>query len=128
MGSGQRRSAPTRTAAREWAPFGVTANAICPAAKSAAFMRALGDHPDIAAFADSMNPMGRVGDSYLDIAPVAVSLASEGCRYLTGNTLFVDGGGHNTPTWRAMEAPAFDWLSTWLGQPYTVPLAARTGP
>src|ERR1700677_1321615 len=40
----------TRTAAREWAPFGVTVNAICPAAKSAAFMRALGGNPDIAAF------------------------------------------------------------------------------
>ena len=28
------------------------------------------NNPDIAAFADSMNPMGRVGDPYLDIAPV----------------------------------------------------------
>src|SRR5277367_3426415 len=44
--------AMTRTAAREWAPFGVTVNAICPAATSAAFIRALGDNPDIAAFAD----------------------------------------------------------------------------
>ena len=34
--------APTRTAAREWAPYGVIVNAICPAAKSAAFLRALG--------------------------------------------------------------------------------------
>jgi NAD(P)-dependent dehydrogenase (short-subunit alcohol dehydrogenase family) len=84
----------TRTAAREWAPFGVTVNAICPAAKSAAFTRALGGNPDIAAFADAMNPMGRIGDPYLDIAPVAVFLAGEGCRYLTGNTLFVDGGSH----------------------------------
>ena len=84
----------TRTAAREWAPYGVTVNAICPAAKSAAFLRALGNNPDVAAFADSTNPMGRIGDPYLDIAPVAVFLAGEGCRYLTGNTLFVDGGSH----------------------------------
>jgi NAD(P)-dependent dehydrogenase (short-subunit alcohol dehydrogenase family) len=84
----------TRTAAREWAPFGVTVNAICPAAKSAAFMRALGDNPEVAAFADAMNPMGRIGDPYLDIAPVVLFLAGEGCRYLTGNTLFVDGGSH----------------------------------
>jgi NAD(P)-dependent dehydrogenase (short-subunit alcohol dehydrogenase family) len=84
----------TRTAAREWAPYGITVNAICPAAKSAAFLRALGNNPDIAAFADSMNPMGRIGDPYLDIAPVALFLAGEGCRYLTGNTLFVDGGSH----------------------------------
>jgi NAD(P)-dependent dehydrogenase (short-subunit alcohol dehydrogenase family) len=84
----------TRTAAREWAPLGVTVNAICPAAKSAAFLRVLGDNPDIAAFADAMNPMGRIGDPYLDIAPVALFLAGEDCRYLTGNTLFVDGGSH----------------------------------
>jgi NAD(P)-dependent dehydrogenase (short-subunit alcohol dehydrogenase family) len=84
----------TRTAAREWAPFGIAVNAICPAAKSAAFMRALGDNPDIAAFADAANPMGRIGDPYLDIAPVALFLAGEDCRYLTGNTLFVDGGSH----------------------------------
>jgi enoyl-[acyl-carrier-protein] reductase (NADH) len=33
-----------------------------------------------------------MGDPYDDIAPFAVSLVSEACRYLTGNTLFVDGG------------------------------------
>ena len=55
---------------------------------------------DVAAFADAMNPMGRIGDPYLDIAPVALFLAGEGCRYLTGNTLFVDGRSHiNGVTW-----------------------------
>jgi NAD(P)-dependent dehydrogenase (short-subunit alcohol dehydrogenase family) len=38
--------------------------------------------------------MGRMGDPYADIAPVAVFLASEGSSYVTGNTLFVDGGSH----------------------------------
>ena len=38
--------------------------------------------------------MGRLGDPEEDIAPVAVFLASEDARYVTGNTLFVDGGGH----------------------------------
>jgi NAD(P)-dependent dehydrogenase (short-subunit alcohol dehydrogenase family) len=84
----------TRTAAREWAPTGVTVNAICPAAKSQAFFRAIGQYAQLEAMADAANPMGRLGDPYDDIAPVAVFLASEGCRYLTGNTLFVDGGSH----------------------------------
>lgn len=84
----------TRTAAREWAPTGVTVNALCPAAKSQAFLRAIGDYPELEAMADAANPMGRMGDPYDDIAPVAVFLASDGSRYLTGNTLFVDGGGH----------------------------------
>ena len=53
-----------------------------------------GDEAVVAAFADAMNPMGRIGDPYLDIAPVVLFLAGQGCRYLTGNTLFVDGGSH----------------------------------
>jgi NAD(P)-dependent dehydrogenase (short-subunit alcohol dehydrogenase family) len=84
----------TRTAAREWAPTGVTVNALCPAAKSQAFFRAIGDYPELEAMADAANPMGRMGDPSDDIAPVAVFLASDASRYLTGNTLFVDGGSH----------------------------------
>ncbi len=84
----------TRTAAREWAPSGVTVNAICPAAKSQAFLAVAAQHPEIEAIADAANPMGRMGDPYDDIAPVAVFLAGEGARYVTGNTLFVDGGSH----------------------------------
>ena len=52
------------------------------------------EHPELEAIADAANPMGRLGDRDADIAPVAVFLASEDCRYLTGNTLFVDGGSH----------------------------------
>ena len=55
--------------------------------------------------ADATNPMGRLGDPEADIAPVAVFLASDDARYLTGNTLFVDGGSHiNGVTW-APELP-----------------------
>jgi NAD(P)-dependent dehydrogenase (short-subunit alcohol dehydrogenase family) len=38
--------------------------------------------------------IARLMASNLDIAPVALFLAGEGCRYLTSNTLFVDGGSH----------------------------------
>jgi NAD(P)-dependent dehydrogenase (short-subunit alcohol dehydrogenase family) len=54
----------------------------------------MAEHPELEAAADASNPMGRIGDPEEDIAPVAAFLASEDCRYLTGNTLFVDGGGH----------------------------------
>ena len=84
----------TRTAAREWADTGVVVNAVCPAAKSAAFRKVMGQHPELEAAADLGNPMGRIGDPYLDIAPVVSFLAGDECRYLTGNTLFVDGGSH----------------------------------
>jgi NAD(P)-dependent dehydrogenase (short-subunit alcohol dehydrogenase family) len=84
----------TRTAAREWAIHGICVNAICPGAKTAAARRVFAEHPELEAAADAANPMGRLGDPDADIAPVAVFLAGEGARYLTGNTLFVDGGSH----------------------------------
>jgi len=92
--------AATRTAAREWAADGITCNVICPAAKSSSFDATMSQHPELVAAADAANPMGRIGDCYEDIAPVALFLASEDCRYLTGNTLFVDGGSHiNGSAW-----------------------------
>ncbi|MER7015269.1 SDR family oxidoreductase [Saccharopolyspora sp. NPDC000359] len=91
----------TRTAAREWAPTGVVVNAVCPGAKSAAFRRVMSAHPELEELADRQNPMGRIGDPDEDIAPVVAFLASEDCRYLTGNTLFVDGGAHiNGVAWQ----------------------------
>ena len=92
--------AATRTAAREWANTGIVLNVICPAAKSAAFHAVMAEHPELVAAADAANPMGYVGDPYEDIAPVALFLAGDDCRYLTGNTLFVDGGSHiNGSAW-----------------------------
>jgi NAD(P)-dependent dehydrogenase (short-subunit alcohol dehydrogenase family) len=84
----------TRTAAREWAPYGIIANAICPGAKSAAFRALAQAHPEIETMADGANPMGYLGDPERDIAPIALFLASDDAHYLTGNTLFVDGGSH----------------------------------
>ncbi|MDE3205681.1 MAG: SDR family oxidoreductase [Acidobacteriota bacterium] len=86
--------AASRTAAREWAGYGICVNVICPGAKTAASRRVFAENPELEAAADASNPMGRLGDPEQDIAPVAVFLASDDCRYLTGNTLFVDGGSH----------------------------------
>jgi NAD(P)-dependent dehydrogenase (short-subunit alcohol dehydrogenase family) len=106
MGSAEYNSAKealralTRTAAREWAGYGITANVICPGAKSAAFHRVMAANPELVASADAANPMGRLGDPEDDIGPIAVFLASQGSGYLTGNTLFADGGSHiNGSSW-----------------------------
>lgn len=84
----------TRTAAREWAPYGICANIICPAAASSSFRTFSERQPELATAMEAANPMGRMGDPEKDIGGVALFLASEDARYLTGNTLFVDGGGH----------------------------------
>lgn len=92
--------AATRTAAREWAPTGVVANVICPGALTAASRAAFERNPELRAQAEASIPMGRLGDPEDDIGPVAVFLASEDCRYMTGNTLFVGGGTHiNGSAW-----------------------------
>ena len=90
----------TRTAAREWAGFGIVANVICPGAKTSSFRAFEAANPEMAAASEAANPMGHLGDPETEIAPVAFFLASEDARYLTGNTLFVDGGSHiNGAVW-----------------------------
>jgi NAD(P)-dependent dehydrogenase (short-subunit alcohol dehydrogenase family) len=84
----------TRTAAREWAPYGVVANALCPGAKTTGQIRQFAEDPELEVAVSNRFPMRRLGDPEVDIGPVAVFLASEDARYLTGNTLYVDGGGH----------------------------------
>ncbi|MFC3213083.1 SDR family NAD(P)-dependent oxidoreductase [Novosphingobium panipatense] len=84
----------TRTAAREWAPYGICCNVICPAAMAASTRRIMAGQPEMMERIEAANPMGRMGDPEADIGGVAAFLASDDCRYVTGNTLFVDGGAH----------------------------------
>lgn len=90
----------TRTAAREWAKHGITANVVCPAAVTPAYESFRSAAPENAAELLKQNPMGRMGDPEQDIGGVVVFLASDDAQYLTGNTLFVDGGSHiNGVSW-----------------------------
>lgn len=91
----------TRTCAVEWGKDGITANIVCPSAATEAFKRRQAEAPEMIASIMKMVPMGYSGDPEEDIAPVVAFLASEGARYLTGNTLFADGGGHiNGVPWK----------------------------
>ncbi|MCB1689635.1 MAG: SDR family oxidoreductase [Halioglobus sp.] len=93
----------TRTAAREWAPHGITVNAICPGAITSAFLAMQEFAPEMAERVSKQVPMGYMGDPYEDISGVALFLASKDARYMTGNTLFVDGGGHiNGINWASL--------------------------
>lgn len=82
----------TRSAAIDWARFGITVNALMPLAATAAFEHMCNDRPGLREYANSIVPLGRMGDPEEDIAPVAVFLASDASRYVTGVTLPVDGG------------------------------------
>lgn len=93
----------TRSAAREWAPHGITVNAICPGAITAAFLSLAKLAPEMAERVTKQVPMGYMGDPDEDIAGVALFLAGKDARYMTGNTLHVDGGGHiNGINWASL--------------------------
>ncbi|MFK7977213.1 MAG: SDR family NAD(P)-dependent oxidoreductase [Halioglobus sp.] len=93
----------TRSAAREWAPYGITVNSICPGAVTAAFQAMTEFAPEMAQRVNKQVPMGYMGDPYEDISGVALFLASREARYMTGNTLYVDGGGHiNGINWASL--------------------------
>lgn len=93
--------AMTRTAAAEWGRHQIRCNAICPAAATEAYLAFRDANPETAAEMLKENPMGRMGDPEDDIGGVALFLASDDSKYLSGNTLFVDGGAHvNGVSWR----------------------------
>jgi 2-hydroxycyclohexanecarboxyl-CoA dehydrogenase len=82
----------TRTAAREWGREGIVVNCICPAAESKRGQEAAARDTDAYREFLRTHPVGRQGDPEDDIAPVVLFLCSDACRYLTGQTLMVDGG------------------------------------
>jgi NAD(P)-dependent dehydrogenase (short-subunit alcohol dehydrogenase family) len=84
----------TRTAAREWARHNILVNAIAPAAASPAYVAFAEAAPDNAREMLRQNPLGRMGDPEHDIGGVALFLASDDSDYVTGNTIFADGGSH----------------------------------
>ena len=87
-------AALTRTAAREWGHAGITVNAIAPGAWTKRGQDYAARDPDGFARAMAARPIGRLGDPETDIAPVALFLASDDGRFLTGQVLYVDGGAH----------------------------------
>ena len=82
----------TRATAADWAPHGVTVNAILPGGfMTDANRRWARDSPEIIATFRAQIPMGDLGNPE-DIGPLAVYLASDASRYMTGAALVIDGG------------------------------------
>jgi NAD(P)-dependent dehydrogenase (short-subunit alcohol dehydrogenase family) len=82
----------TKVAAREWGPHQIRVNCICPSAMTEATQRAMRQSDGFAQVIVAATPLGRIGDPEEDIGGVALFLASDDSRYVTGMTLYADGG------------------------------------
>lgn len=88
----------TRTIAQEWGRYGVSVNAVAPGMWTPMYdtTRAGMSPEQLEAHDRGMAMMiplgGRLGDPDADMAPVLVFLASDASRFITGQTLAVDGG------------------------------------
>ena len=81
----------TRAIAEEWSPRGITCNAIAPGFFPTPLTAAVFDDPDRAAQAAARTAIGRNGEMP-DLYGAAVFFASAASAYVTGQTLYVDGG------------------------------------
>ncbi len=82
----------SRTAAREWGKYKIRVNVINPAALSPTAKAYLADHPEHLKEVIDRVALGYMGDPEDDIGRVAVFLAGDDARYLTGQTINADGG------------------------------------
>lgn len=88
----------TRTIAKEWGQYGITANCIAPAIETPMYLktRSLMSADALAALdaklAAEMPIGGKLGDPDRDLAPVLRFLAGPGSRFITGQIFSIDGG------------------------------------
>ena len=82
----------TRASAADWAPHGITVNAICPGFfMTSPNVRWSQEHPKLFEMYKEQIPAGEFGRTE-DIGPLAVYLASDASRYVTGTSVVIDGG------------------------------------
>lgn len=84
-------AALTRTMAVEWAARGVRVNALAPAYIDTDMTAAVKQRDELRSRVEERTPMGRFGRPE-EVAGPVVFLCSDAASYVTGTTLYVDGG------------------------------------
>ncbi len=81
-----------KSLAREWAPYAITVNVVSPLAYSPAMTAAIEADPPMEERLSRRVPLGRIGDPEGDIGAAIAFLVGPSARYITGQTIGVDGG------------------------------------
>ncbi len=83
----------TKVAAREWGQHGIFVNAVCPFGASPGYQEWAKGDPEMIAGLVASQPLHKgAGDCEMDIGRALVFLASSDSDFVTGHTLFADGG------------------------------------
>lgn len=82
----------SRVAANEWAKDGINVNVVCPLAWTAQLEKFKMAYPDAFEKNVKMPPAGHYGDAEMEIGRICVQLANPDFKYMTGETLTVEGG------------------------------------
>lgn len=82
----------SRVAANEWAKDGINVNVVCPLAWTAQLENFEKAYPDAFKANVHMPPAGHFGDPEDEIGRVVVQLANPDFKYMTGETLTLEGG------------------------------------
>jgi len=82
----------TRVAATEWGKDGINVNIVCPLAWTAQLEKFEQDYPDAFQANVKMPPMGHYGDVEKEIGRACVQLASPDFKYMSGETITLEGG------------------------------------
>lgn len=85
----------TKALAVEWAPHGILVNAIAPGYIATDLNQSLQDDPAFDAWVKERCPLGRWGQP-ADVAGPIAFLTSDAARFITGQTIYVDGGWLST--------------------------------
>ena len=84
----------TRTLANEWGRFNITVNVVMPSGVSPSYEAFYKDDPTKAAAVAKLNPMRRHGRAEEDIGKAVLGLVSDSGAYITGQSLYIDGGAN----------------------------------